>query len=153
VSPILVLRARDSRRVNKVHQHHLHQEIYPSWSNHVDASVNKANKVLGLLKRTVGSKKREILVLFRSLMRPLLEYANWPLKAYNVEHQELPLGKNDMRCHMKRDANYWAGARFSGVLNRLYKTVCESNGLECRDYFEYRNNNTRSNSSLKLCNP
>ena len=31
-----------------------------SWSNHVNASVNKANKVLGLLKRTVGSKNREI---------------------------------------------------------------------------------------------
>ena len=31
-----------------------------SWSNHVNASVNKANKVLGLLKRTVGSKNRQI---------------------------------------------------------------------------------------------
>ena len=67
-------------------------------------------------KHTVGSKNREISVLFRSLVRPLLEYANWPLKAYNVEHQELPLGKNNVRCHLKRDANYWAGARFSGVL-------------------------------------
>ena len=29
------------------------------------------------------------------------------------EHQELPLGKNDVRCHVKRDANYWAGACLS----------------------------------------
>ena len=96
-----------------------------SWSNHVDASVNKVNKVLGLLKRTVGSKNRDIFsVLYRSLVRRLLEYAspvwspflvkkNWPLKAYNKEHQELPLGKNDVRCHMKRDANYWVGERSS----------------------------------------
>ena len=48
-----------------------------SWSNHVDASVNKANKVLGLLKRTVGSKNREIFsVLSRSLVKPTLEYAS-----------------------------------------------------------------------------
>ena len=47
-----------------------------SWSNHVDASVNKANKVVGLLKRTVGSKNREIFsMLYKSLVRPILEYA------------------------------------------------------------------------------
>ena len=47
------------------------------WSNHVDVSVNKANKVLGLLKRTVGSKNREIFsVLYTSLVRPILEYAS-----------------------------------------------------------------------------
>ena len=48
-----------------------------SWSNHVDVPVNKANKVLGLLKRTVGSKNREIFsVLYTSLVRPILEYAS-----------------------------------------------------------------------------
>ena len=47
-----------------------------SWSNHVDASVNKANKVVGLLKRTVGSKNREIFsMLYKSLVRPISEYA------------------------------------------------------------------------------
>ena len=43
-----------------------------SCSNHVDAIVNKANKVVpvvGLLKRTVGSKNREIFsVLYKSLI-------------------------------------------------------------------------------------
>ena len=37
-----------------------------SWSNHVDVIVNKANKVLGLLKRTVGSKNKEISLCFTS---------------------------------------------------------------------------------------
>ena len=47
-----------------------------SWSNHVDASVNKANKVVGLLKRTVGSKNREIFsMLYKSFVRPISEYA------------------------------------------------------------------------------
>ena len=47
-----------------------------SWSNHVNAIVNKAKKVVGLLKRTVGSKNREIFsMLYKSLFRPILEYA------------------------------------------------------------------------------
>ena len=42
-----------------------------SWSNHVDTLVNKANKVLGFIKQTVGSNNREISsVLYRSLVRP-----------------------------------------------------------------------------------
>jgi len=56
------------------------------WSNRVDASVNKANKVLGSLKRTIGSKNREIFsVLYRSLERPLLEYASPVWSCYLVE--------------------------------------------------------------------
>ena len=57
-----------------------------SWSNHVNASVNKANKVLGLLKRTVGSKNREIFsILYRSLVRPILEYASPVWSPYLVK--------------------------------------------------------------------
>ena len=47
-----------------------------SWSHHVDEIVNKANKVAGLLKRTVGSKNREIFsMLCKSFVRPISEYA------------------------------------------------------------------------------
>ena len=42
----------------------------------MDAIVNKAKKVLGLLKRTVGSKNKEIFsMLYKSLVRPILEFA------------------------------------------------------------------------------
>ena len=33
-------------------------------------------------------------------MVTLLSKTNWPLKAYDQQHQELPLGKNDVRCHL-----------------------------------------------------
>ena len=35
-------------------------------------------------------------------------------------------------------------------LVECYKTVFELNGLECHDYFEFCNNNTRSNNSFKI---
>ena len=44
-----------------------------TWTKH----VHKANKVLRLLKRTVGSKNKDIFsILYKSLVRPILEYAS-----------------------------------------------------------------------------
>lgn len=36
-------------------------------------------------------------------------------------------------------------------LVECYKIVFELNGLECCDYFEFCNNNTRSNNPFKIC--
>ena len=87
-----------------------------SWSNHVDAIVNKANKVVGLLKRTVGSKNREIFsMLYKSLVRPIREYACPVWSPYLVKDKlaiekvqrrasrESLSVKNYARCHMKND--------------------------------------------------
>ena len=52
------------------------------FSNHVDAAVSKANKILGLIKRTLTYMDDDNLsLLFKSLVRPHLEYANvvWAL--------------------------------------------------------------------------
>ena len=48
-----------------------------SWSNQVASSVKKANRILGLIKRTVGSftSTSTFTTLYKSLVRPLLEYA------------------------------------------------------------------------------
>ena len=48
-----------------------------TWTKHAEETVHKANKVLGLLKRTVGSKKKAIFsILCKTLVRPILEYAS-----------------------------------------------------------------------------
>ena len=48
-----------------------------SWTLHVVEVVNKANKVLGLIKRTIGSVNKEIFsTLYKALVRPILEYAS-----------------------------------------------------------------------------
>ena len=47
-----------------------------SWSDHIHEVVNKANKVLGVIKRVLGSNSvNEFSLLHKSLVRPILEYA------------------------------------------------------------------------------
>ena len=138
-----------------------------SWSNHVDASVNKANKVLGLLKSTVGSKNREIFsVLYRSLVRPLLEYASSVWSPYLVK-DKLDVESIQRRAsrialgQKRRETSYEEGCELLGwstlerrrkyfSLVECYNTVFELNGLQCRNYFEFCNSNTRSNNSYKI---
>ena len=46
------------------------------WSKHIEQTVHKANRALGLLKRTVGGNNKDIFSNFRqTLVRPILEYA------------------------------------------------------------------------------
>ena len=97
---------------------------------------------------------------YRSLVRPLLEYASpvWTpylakdklaIKSLQRKASRVALGQK------RREMSYEEGCELLGwsTLERPreyfslvegYKTVFELNGLEWRDYFEYCNNNTRS---------
>lgn len=47
-----------------------------TWSEHISIIVNKANQVLGLIRRTVGTANTTTFsLLYKTLVRPLLEYA------------------------------------------------------------------------------
>ena len=47
-----------------------------SWGEYVNVAVNKANKLLGLVHRRVGSSiPGAFSTLYKSLVRPVLEYA------------------------------------------------------------------------------
>ena len=47
-----------------------------SWGKHVSYMVNKANKVLGINRRSLGNHNRYAFsCLFKSLVRPILEYS------------------------------------------------------------------------------
>ena len=53
-----------------------------SWNEHINVTVNKANKLLGLVHRTVGSSNPGAFsASYKSLVRPVLEYAapSWNL--------------------------------------------------------------------------
>ena len=47
-----------------------------SWDNHISITVNKANNLLGLIKRSVGTTNVNVFsTLYLSLVRPILEYS------------------------------------------------------------------------------
>ena len=57
-----------------------------SWSEHVNVTVNKANKLLGLVHRTVGSSNPGAFsTLYKSLVHPVLEYAATAWNPYLAE--------------------------------------------------------------------
>ena len=61
-----------------------------SWTLHVVEVVNKANKVLCLIKRTIGSVNKEIFsTLYKALVRPILEYASPVWCPYLVKNNVL----------------------------------------------------------------
>ena len=47
-----------------------------SWGMHVFATVNKANMILGIIKRSIGTSSQDAFSqLYKSLVRPIFEYA------------------------------------------------------------------------------
>ena len=63
-----------------------------SWAKHVSYIVNKANKVLGIIRRSLGNDNRYAFsCLFKLLVRPVLEYAApvWsPYQKRDIESME-----------------------------------------------------------------
>ena len=48
-----------------------------SFEEHINEVVKRANKISGLLKRTIVNKNKSIMApLFKALVRPILEYGN-----------------------------------------------------------------------------
>ena len=134
----------------------------------MNATVNKANKEVGLLKRTVGSKNREIFsMLYKSLVRPILEYACPVWSPYLIK-DKLEIEKVQRRAsrialgQKLREMSYeersillnWNTLphrrKYLSVVE-CYKTVFGLNGLDFDDYFEFcRSKNTRANHPYKI---
>ena len=129
--------------------------------------MNKANKVLGLLKRTVGSKNKEIFsMLYKSLVRPILEYA-CPVWSPHLVKDILAIEKVQRRAsrialgQKPREMPYeerckllnWNSLQHRREylsLVECYKTVFGLNGLDFNDYFECcRSKSTRANHPFK----
>ena len=60
-----------------------------SWSRHIEETVAKANRTLGLVKRTCKDThdQRVRKLLFCALVRPILEYASSLWSPYTIKHE------------------------------------------------------------------
>ena len=139
------------------------------WNKHVGITTNKANKVLGIIRRTVGTGNPDTFsILYKSLVRPILEYAApvWnPCLVKNIHEKEkvqrrasrlaLNQGRGEMsyedRCKLL-DWPTLSIRRDYLSLIECYKIVFGlSENINFSDYFEFSKlSSTRSNHRFKL---
>ena len=134
--------------------------------------VNKANKIVGFLKRNDGPGNKEVFSrLYKVLVIPILEYAVplWsPYLQKNIDSLErvqcraskyaLPMSPRDFPYEERLAMLGWSSLQSRRTylsLLECYKTILDGlNGLNCNDYFEFNcYNKTRSNHSFKLRQP
>ena len=123
-----------------------------SWSHHVSATVSKANKVLVLIKRTVGTTNPATFsTLYISLVRPILEYAIPVWSPYLVKDimalekvqrraSRLALGQKQREMTYKdrcKTLNWPTLEKRRKYLSLVgcYKTVFELNGSLFNEFF------------------
>ena len=153
----------------------LYAHFHPSrkhlrnWVVRYICRVRAANKVLGILKRTAGGKNKDIFSsLYKTLVRPILEYACpvWsPHRAKEIHEMEWvqkrasPIALDQRRQEMAYEEerckilkwNSFVRMREFLSLVECYEIVFNLNGLNFGDYFELsRNTKTRSNHPYKI---
>ena len=139
-----------------------------SWSQHISIIVNKANQVLGLVRRTVGTANTSTFsLLYKSLVRPLLEYAVPVWNPYlvkdihaieNVQRRASRLALRQKRGEMPYEERCnilnWpllSTRRTYFSLVECYKIVFGLSHLDFQEFFEFTKvRSTRANHSYKL---
>ena len=141
-----------------------------SWNTQTQNVVNKANKIVGFLKRNVSLGNKEVFsCLYKALVIPILEYAValWsPYLQTNIDALErvqcraskyaLPILSRDSPYEERLTMPGWSSLQSRSYLSSLecYKTIHGLNGLNCDYYFEFNcHSRTRSNHSFKLRQP
>ena len=134
-----------------------------SWKSHVLAVAAKANRVLGLLKRTFGRCTEAIMAGYVSIVRPMIEYA---CPVWNPHQQYLSdklerLQRNASRWIIGKDVDYderlsWLGwmdlktRREYLSLVQLFKYIKGYSNIKLNNYVSFANGRTRSSNTCKI---
>lgn len=154
-TPEYYLSAKKLNVVNQFKDLGIIMSNYLSWNDQVNAVVNKANRVLGIIKRTVGTSNKNIFaLLYKTLVRPILEYAVpvWsPYLVKNVKALEgvqrrasrMTLNQRrgempyDKRCEILKWDTLEKRREYYSLIE-CYKTVFGINGIIFDEVFEFR---------------
>ena len=140
-----------------------------SWSLQVTKCANKANSVLGFVRRTVGPNNPDLFSkLYKSLVRPIVEYCLpvWSphlkkdIAALEKVHRRasrfaLGTNANGMSYEDRLKRLQWSTMekrRTLSSLTQCYKTVNGLNGINPHDFFNFADKYRplRSNHRFKL---
>ena len=139
-----------------------------SWGKHHSYIVNKANKVLGIIRRSLGNDNQYAFsCLFKLLVRPVLEYAApvWsPYQKKDIESMEkvqrrasrlaLKQKRGEMsyedRCRLLKWQTHEKRSEFLSQV-QCYKIVLGIDSLPFSHFFESTKcNRTRANHDFTL---
>ena len=138
-----------------------------NFSSHIHLITNKANKMMGIIKRTFENLDQEIfLPLYKSLVRSNLEYANtvWrPYKRKDIESIEKVQRRATKCIPQLSDLTYknrlqklklptLEYRRSRADMLQVYKIMHGLDDLNIEDLFILNNQQTRGNS-LKIYKP
>lgn len=132
------------------------------WGPHILNSVKSANKILGLISRTLEYKSADTVIpLYKSLVRPILEYASqfWsPFLIKDIECLERVQRRATKLIPGIRNMSYENRLKFLNLttlesrrtrcdLIQLYKILHGYDKIQTDDIFEIIYSSTRSNGS------
>ena len=132
---------------------------YSASTNNINVTVKKANKLLGLVHQTVGSSNPGAFsTLYKSLVRPVLEYAAPASNPY-LAKDVLALERVQRRASWLALGQKRSEMEYEDRLSRLFLSLVEcykivfgmNNSLNFDDVFEFTKcNSTRANHPYKL---
>ena len=137
-----------------------------SWKPHVLSVAAKANKILGLLKRTFGKCSEAITIGYKSMVRPIVEYA---CPVWNPHQQYLSdklerVQRNASRWILGSSIDYSERLEYLGwpTLNsrreflslvQLFKFINGFSRVDLCNYLTFSNSRTRSTNNVKIWTP
>lgn len=138
------------------------------WNDQINSTVNKANRILGLIKRSVGTSNTAVFIkLYKTLVRPILEYATPVWSPYlvkdvkaleSIQRRASRLALKQKRGEMPYEErcellkwNTLEKRRTYFSLIECYKTVFNLNGIKFKEVLNYKHlNKTRANHKFSL---
>ena len=137
-----------------------------SWKPHVLSVVVRSNRLLGLLKRTFGSHSKALFTGYRSMIRPILEYAcqAWnPHQAYLIEKLEC-VQRNVTRWIIGKETpseDWLKSLKLATLVQRreflslvqLFKFIKGHSSVNTNNYISFSNRQSRKSHQFKLYKP